>query len=116
MAYLKRGEGALPDERGLHGHLVGPELVQEREEAVVDGEETVAERKGGARGDHARALVMDAGSVEEEKAKTGDPAPGIDPENPDRAGAHLRRYDGRGRLDGLSTTPGPTRASRGGPS
>lgn len=130
---LESGQGALPDERRLHGDLVGLELVEDPEESVVDGEETVGERKGGARGDHAGALVVDASPVEEEEPEAGDAAPGIDTENPDgprgrRDTPDIRRRDTRGCRrrdardfrrreagDSLALPPVAIRASRGGP-
>jgi len=104
---LEGSERTLPDEGGFHGDLVRPDLVQERDEAVVDGEEAVGEWEGGAGGDNPGALVVDAGPVEEEKAEAGDPAPGIDPEDPDGPGPCLRRQAGRGfaRLNVRPRTP-----------
>jgi len=124
---LESGQGTLPHECRLHGNLVGLELVEDTEESVVDGEETVGERKGGARGDHAGALVADAGPVEEKEAEAGDAAPGVDTENPDGPGDRcdtrdFRRRDAGGprrreARDGLALPPAPAiRASRGGPS
>ena len=114
---LERGQGALPHEGRLHGDLVGLELVQDPEESVVDGEEAVGERKGGARGDHAGTLVADAGPVEEEEPEAGDAAPGIDTENPDgpRGGRDTPDIRRREAGDSLALPPA-IRASRGGPS
>jgi len=49
MADLEGGQRALSHERRLHRHLVRPELVEDRDEPVVDGKEAVAEGKAGAR-------------------------------------------------------------------
>ena len=75
--------------------------VQEREEAVVDGGESVGEGQRGLWGEYAGAFVEDPASVEAHEAEAGEAASGVDAENersarrpPSRA-RHARAPDHR---------------------